>query len=200
MRAQRSEIALCVVVTLRRVAARSAVIDVCSSAPVAAQRPCRTNDPGRLSAVLAAALALLAEALKGVRDALESILALLEFICDGNAYAAEDRLQQAIPELIALPVAAMPSVASFLRAVLERPYLLAAEHSSCAAAACRLGKNLCVGVAAVRAAVAALPLPPRQPAGALLKVAAPAAAAGGEADARRRAPRAVKKARTGARS
>ena len=168
MRAEHFEFALCAALTLRRVAARSPVIDVCSRAPVAELRPALRTDPRFLSAVLAAALALLAEALKGDRAALESILALLKFICDGNPSTVEDRLQQAMPELIALPVAAMPAVAAFLSAALESPYPLAPTKSSAAAevAANRARRCLMAAVAAVAAAGAALPPPQRQRAGA----------------------------------
>jgi hypothetical protein len=164
VRAEHFEFALCAALTLRRVAARSAIIAECSRAPVAELRPKVKNHPHFLSTVLRAALALLAEALKGDRAALESILALLKFICDGNPSTVEDRLQQAMPELIALPVAAMPAVAAFLRAALESPYPLALVSSSAAiiAAACRLRSSLKFAVDAVDAAGAALPPPPRQ--------------------------------------
>ena len=167
MRAEHFEFALsAAAVTLRRVVARSAVIDVCSRAPVADLRPggSARDHPQGLGTALRAALALLAEALKGDRAALESILALLKFICDGNPSTVEDRLQQAMPELIALPVAAMPAVAAFLRAALESPYPLALVSSSAAtiAAACRLRSSLKFAVDAVDAAGAALPPPPRQ--------------------------------------
>jgi len=207
VRVVHSEFVFCAVVTLRRVAARSAVIAVCSSAPLAPQRPARwAKDPRRLSLALAAPLALLAKAFAGDRAALDSIMALLKFICEGAPCTAEDRLQQAMPDLIALPAAAMPAVAAFLRTVLESPYPLALKSSSAPAAAAqaRMWSTLGAGVAAVDAAAAALPPPPRRPAGARGKLAAPAGAAGGEADAGTRAPPhappATKKARTGARS
>ena len=168
MRAEHFEFALCAALTLRRVAARSPVIDVCSRVPVAELRPALRTDPRFLSAVLAAALALLAEALKGDRAALESILALLKYICDGNASEMEDRLQEKMPELVALPVTAMPAVAAFLCAALESPYPLAPTKSSAAAevAANRARRCLMAAVAAVAAAGAALPPPQRQRAGA----------------------------------
>jgi hypothetical protein len=171
VRAEHFEFALCAALTLRRVAARSAIIAECSRAPVAELRPKVKNHPHFLSTVLRAALALLAEALKGDRAALESILALLKFICDGNPSTVEDRLQQAMPELIALPVAAMPAVAAFLRAALEGPYPLATAGPGYSSAAFttardRAGRSLTCAVAAVAAAGAALPPPQRQRAGA----------------------------------
>ena len=156
--------------TLRRVVARSAVIDVCSRAPVADLRPggSARDHPQGLGTALRAALALLAEALKGDRAALESILALLKFICDGKPSEMEDRLQEKMPELVALPVTAMPAVAAFLCAALESPYPLAPTKSSAAAevAANRARRCLMAAVAAVAAAGAALPPPQRQRAGA----------------------------------
>jgi len=155
-------------VTLRRVAARSAIIAECNGAPVVEPRPKSRNDPRFIITVLRAALAMLAEALKGDRAALESILALLKFICDGGIITVEDRLQEKIPELVALPVAAMPAVAAFLRVVLESPCPLAAPNSSKAASAAYEGarKSIRYGVDTVAAAVAALPPLSRRPAGA----------------------------------